>query len=67
MKQFEYRVVYSDITTDPSLVYDLNEMGKDGWELVSISNHPQVGGVEKNIFGIAKKSVLVFKREIVEP
>lgn len=64
MQKFEYKTikmkpktaVFSQKLEDEELVEEMNELGKDGWELVtSIDN--KFGGTSKSI-------VLIFKRPL---
>jgi hypothetical protein len=39
MKQFEYKIIY---TLSEELETTLNELGRDGWELVSVNNSGKI-------------------------
>lgn len=68
MKQFEYKTLkiepsgkwFEAIKMDSSeLEVQLNDMGKNGWELVNSINHSKEGNTVKVI--------MLFKREIIKP
>lgn len=66
--QYEYKSVpVSNNETNNScdaLTAKLNQMGKHGWELVSIFSQNSLGSSSYNIFGFTQKQFLVLKREI---
>lgn len=48
------------------LIAKLNEIGKSGWELISILSQNGLGSSPHNIFGITQKQFLVLKRPVVQ-
>ncbi len=48
------------------LTKKLNEVGKKGWELVSVLSQNGLGSSQYNILGITQKQFLVFKRQVTE-
>lgn len=68
MKQFEYKTLNIEpsgkwiktVKLDAAeLEVQLNEIGKNGWELVNSIDH--------SIDGQTKKVIMFFKREIIKP
>lgn len=66
--QYEYKTlpVTNDATSNlyVGLTVKLNQIGKQGWELVSIFSQNSLGISSYNIFGITQKQFLVLKRAI---
>lgn len=68
--QYEYKTL--PISNDEigsscdGLAGKLNQMGKYGWELVSIISQNGLGSSSYNILGITQKQFLVLKRSIPE-
>lgn len=66
--QYEYKTL--PVTNDETcnlcdgLTAKLNQVGKQGWELVSIISQNGLGSSSYNIFGITQKQFLVLKRAI---
>ena len=66
--QYEYKTL--SVTNDEAsnlcegLTAKLNQVGKQGWELVSIISQNGLGSSSYNIFGITQKQFLVLKRAI---
>lgn len=66
--QYEYKTL--PVTSDEiypmgeGLTKKLNQIGKQGWELVSILSQNGVGSSSYNIFGITQKQFLLLKRAI---
>lgn len=68
--QFEYKTLplhggELDNSGD-GLTVKLNEIGKSGWELVSVLTQNGLGSSPHNVFGITQKQFLVLKRAIVQ-
>lgn len=67
--QYEYKTL--PISNDEisnlceGLMAKLNQVGKQGWELISIISQNGLGSSSYNIFGITQKQFLVLKRAIV--
>lgn len=66
--QYEYKTL--SVTNDEAsnlcegLTAKLNQVGKQGWELVSIISQNGLGSSAYNIFGITQKQFLILKRAI---
>lgn len=66
--QYEYKTL--SVTNDEAsnlcegLTAKLNQVGKQGWELVSIISQNSLGSSSYNIFGITQKQFLILKRAI---
>lgn len=66
--QYEYKTL--PVMNDESsnlcevLTDKLNQVGKQGWEFVSVISQNSFGSSSYNIFGIIPKQFLVLKREI---
>ena len=67
MKQWEYKIVFSEVKgwitkkPDPTLEASMNELGGEGWELVSCS--PMSGNTSTAWTATTSNFVLVFKRQ----
>lgn len=48
------------------LIDKLNEIGKSGWELISILSQNGLGSSPHNIFGITQRQFLVLKRPVAQ-
>ena len=68
MDTFEYKTVIFEAgqsisTFASSMENELNNLGKDGWELVSLITNPQLGNSKYVLVGIAINTTTVFKRK----
>ena len=67
MKQWEYKIVFSEVKgwitrkPDPTLGASMNELGASGWELVSFT--PMSGNTSTAWGAATSDFVLVFKRQ----
>ncbi len=62
MRQFEYRIEKIEFKDKKKPRHDqilaaLNELGKDGWEVCSLSVDPRVTANETNVSVLLKKKV----------
>lgn len=68
--QFEYKtlLLHGGELDDSGegLTAKLNEIGKSGWELVSVLSQNGLGSSLYNVFGITQKQFLVLKRPIAQ-
>lgn len=68
--QFEYKTLplHGGELDDSGegLTAKLNEIGKSGWELVSVLSHNGLGSSPYNVFGITQKQFLVLKRPVAQ-
>lgn len=63
--QYEYKTIA--ITNDEigdGLTARLNQMGMQGWELISILSKNGLGSTSYNILGITQKQFMIMKRAI---
>lgn len=63
--QYEYKTIA--ITNDEicdGLTARLNQMGMQGWELISILSKNGLGNTSYNILGITQKQFMIMKRAI---
>jgi len=60
MKKWEYKE--EEYKYDYEYIEKLNEIGKDGWEVVSVESYIQK--VDDYIYGEREKVKVLFKREV---
>jgi len=61
MNIFEYKTVASN--HPPDMESELNNLGKNGWELVSVVSNPQLGSSKYALVGFSISMVAVLKRK----
>lgn len=60
MDLYEYRTVA--LNHFPDIEEKLNNLGRNGWELVSVITSPQLGNTKYALVGISISTVAVLKR-----
>lgn len=58
---FEYKTVA--LIHHPNMEDELNDLGKNGWELVSVISNPQLGSTKYALVGVSISTVAIFKRK----
>lgn len=61
MNIFEYKTVSA--SHPPDMETELNNLGKNGWELVSVVSNPQLGSSKYALVGFSISMVAVLKRK----